>query len=106
MKGKLLAVAALGTFAMGGCAAVTNQPVTGFVFSDVKYAIDAEAGKGPGSKSGKAEAQSILGWIAQGDATLGAACANGGVTEIHTVEAHAFSVLGIWAKYTLTVTGE
>jgi hypothetical protein len=106
MKAKLLAVAALGTFALGGCASVTNQPLTGFLFTDMKYPLDAEAGKVPGPKTGKAEAQSILGWIAQGDASLQAACADGGISEIHTVEAHAWSILGILAKYTVTVTGE
>ena len=106
MKAKLLAVAAMGTFALGGCAMVRDQPVNGWIFSDVKFPVDAEAGKVPGSKTGKAEAQSILGWIAQGDASLTAACANGGITEIHSVEAHGYSILGIIAKYTVFVTGE
>jgi hypothetical protein len=87
-----------------GCA-LAAAPVTGFVYSDVKYGGEPTEAKGM-SKHGMAEAQSILGIVGQGDASVKAACANGGITTIHHVDYHAWSILGIYAKFTVHVYGE
>ncbi len=90
-----------------GCAAQAKQPVTGFLYSDVKAPIPSSIDNNVKPlKSGTAFAQSILGWVAIGDASIQTAARNGGITKIHHVEQHSQSVLGIVATYTITVYGE
>lgn len=105
MKRLARAFAALSLIAfISGCAAAV-QPVTGFVFSDVKGPVAATSAE-KATKVGTAECQSILGWIATGDASIDAAMRNGGITKIHHVDHHSWSILGILAKFTVTVYGE
>jgi hypothetical protein len=80
----------------------------GFLYTDLKYPsyYDGAAEKGPGSKSGTSQAVCYLGLVATGDASIDAACRNGGIATIHSVDTHGTSVLGLFATYTTTVTGE
>jgi len=87
-----------------GCA-LAAAPVTGVIYSDVKYGGAPTESAGM-SKHGMAEAQSILGAVGLGDASVKAACQNGGITKIHHVDYHAWSILGIYAKFTTHVYGE
>jgi hypothetical protein len=57
-------------------------------------------------KEGAAQATSILGVIAWGDAGISAAMADGGIKKIHHVDVDTFNVLGIYATYTIKVYGE
>jgi hypothetical protein len=65
---------------------------------------------GPGainySKAGKTDAQSILGLIATGDASIKTAANNGTIKTIQHVDSHAGSILGLIGKDTTTVYGD
>ena len=90
-----------------GCGASAKAPVTGFLYTDVTAPVTTSIDNTVKPlKSGTAFAQSILGWVAIGDASIRTAARNGGITKIHHVEQHTQSVLGIVATYTVTVYGE
>ena len=59
-----------------------------------------------GSKKGKAGAVSILGWVALGNASVEKAAKEAGITKISHVDEKSTGVLGLFAKYTVTVYGE
>jgi len=106
MKGlKCSIVALLLAFTLSGCAAMAVQPATGFLYSDVKAGMTATSNVGT-SKVGTAMAQSILGLICTGDASIEAACKNGGIKRIHHVDYHSKCILGLYAEYTVYVYGE
>lgn len=98
-----LAVFCMALFA--GCAAYSVSPVTGFFYTDVKGPMAVTSNTGF-SKVGVAKAQSILGWFANGDASIAAAMENGGIQKIHHVDFHSNSILGIIATFEVTVYGE
>ena len=62
---------------LSGCA-LTLTPATGMLYSDVKGPYHATSNTGY-SKVGVSRAESILGWIATGDASISAAMKNGGI---------------------------
>jgi len=88
-----------------GCAAMAVSPVTGMWYTDVKAPLTATANPGY-SKTGTAKCTSILGLIATGDASIEAAMKNGGITKVHHVDYKSNSILGIYAVYTVIVSGE
>lgn len=103
----LIAIMLLVAIYVTGCAASAKAPVTGFLYTDVTAPVATSIDNSVKPlKSGTAFAQSILGWIAIGDASVRTAARNGGITKIHYVEQHTQSVLGIVATYTVTVYGE
>ena len=87
---------------LAGCLSVST-PAIGILFTDVKYGGDAEGAIG--AKEGKACAQSILGLIAQGDASIEAAAKNGGIKTVTTVDHSAKNMLGIIGDYCTIVHG-
>lgn len=98
--GALLATAAC--LPLTGCLTVAT-PAIGTLFADVKW--DGMA-KGPiGTKEGKACAQSILGLIAQGDASIEAAAKNGGIKDVASVDHHTTNMIGIIGTYCTVVHG-
>ena len=101
----ILALLVTVCFGFVGCAMVGSPCGNGAIFSQFKAAQDLESGK-LGSKCGKAELQNILGWILTGDATIETAAKNAGITNVTHADYEGFSVLGIWAKYTIYVYGE
>ena len=80
-------------------------PVMGLMITDVRSPI-AETSKTPGSKIGEATADTILGLIASGDASIKKAAINGGITKIMTVEYKSYNIMGVFARFTTIVTGE
>ncbi|MDT8447762.1 MAG: TRL domain-containing protein [bacterium] len=91
---------------LSGCAA-TSAPVSGIVFTNVKSAQlvgNAEV-SGRALRTGEAKCKSILGMFATGDCSLEAAKKDGNITEVVTVDAESFSVLGFYAGYNLVVKG-
>ena len=88
-----------------GCAAMALSPVTGFVYTDVKYGLEVGTNT-RSTKVGTAECKSILGLIAIGDASIKAACLNAGITKIHHIDIKVKSILGFYATYTIIVYGE
>ena len=93
---------------LGGCAIGPPSPLYGSLYTNVTYPshYQGAAPKGPGSKSGSSKATNILGLVATGDASVNAACQDGSITTVHTVDQNATNVLGLWAVYTTEVTGE
>ena len=101
----LLTIAVFSMSLLTGCAAVTKQPLTGFLYSEVKDGMIANETSGMGKK-GTATATSILGWVATGDASITAAMKNGGITKVHHVDFESTSIIGVYATYTVVVYGE
>ena len=101
---KILALAiAAGSASLGGCLAV-GTPAVGVVYTDVKYGDVATTATAT-PKTGTACAESILGMFATGDASIEAAKANGGITEVASVDHTAHSVLGIYGEWCTVVKG-
>lgn len=100
--GFLVAVACLSS----GCAMATggNGSVSGFLYSG--YKMGGNVGTGTGTKTGEACASSILGIIATGDASLSAAKADGGITQVAHVDHDDFGILGIYASSCTIVVGQ
>ncbi|MDD5507183.1 MAG: TRL-like family protein [Bacteroidales bacterium] len=101
---KKLMVLLIGVFFLAGCA-VVKTPLTGFIYSDVKapFAVTSNTGA---DRVGTAEATSILGIVALGDASIDAAAKSAGITKIHHVDEHVTGILGIYARYKVVVYGE
>lgn len=85
-----------------GCIAVAT-PAIGIVLTDVTWDGDAEGAVG--RKEGKACADSILGLVARGDASIKAAAANGGISNVTRVDHYTNSFLGIIGEYCTIVGG-
>jgi hypothetical protein len=78
--------------------------VGGMFYTDVHGPVLATSNSGSG-KMGKATSKGIFG-VAMGDSSIKAAAANGGITKIEHVDYHTETILGVWAKTTVTVYGE
>jgi hypothetical protein len=86
-----------------GCATVAN-PLPAFIYSDVKGPINAH-GSFDATKTGEACAQSYLGWVSVGDASIDAAKAAGGIKEVSTIDYKSTSVLAVYASFCTIVKG-
>ncbi len=98
-----LAVIALVGLGLVGCQIVAS-PMAGGIFNETKYgfvATDASAA----NKEGKACGTSILGLVAQGDASITAAKANGNITTVAAVDHYAKNILGIYGEWCTIVRG-
>ncbi|RKY16182.1 MAG: TRL-like protein family [Planctomycetota bacterium] len=100
----LLLVAAV---LLPGCANVypPYQSMPGFVYSEMTtpgYASDEDLG----TKSGVSAAESFVGIVAVGDASIAAGAADGGISKVTHVDYHTFSILGVYAKFECFVYGE
>jgi len=102
---KLAALVVVTCFA-SGCAMATggNGGVSGFLYSG--YKMGGNVGPGQGTKTGEACASSILGLIAVGDASISAAKADGGITQVAHVDHDDFGILGIYASSCTIVVGQ
>jgi hypothetical protein len=87
-----------------GCATVVT-PAFGWIYTDVKWPQGATSNAGRG-KIGSGEAMSVLGIVAVGDASIESAAGKAGITKIHHVDYHSWSILGVYGKITTTVYGE
>ncbi|MCB1169454.1 MAG: TRL-like family protein [Leptospiraceae bacterium] len=77
-------------FAIGNCASGGFGP-TGFIFTSTKIGVHGTSPNG--AKSGEACAQSFLGLVAIGDASVSAAAAAGGITAVQSIDIEVFSLL-------------
>jgi hypothetical protein len=100
---KLIAI--FGAALLLSSCAMVSSPIMGSLYTDVKAPLAATSNAGA-SKVGTAEAQSILGIIATGDASINTAAKNGGITKISHVDYQGTSILGIIATYKVYVYGE
>ncbi len=101
---KKITLVALSAFVLSSCAFV-KAPLTGFIYTDMKSPLTATS-NGNSSKVGMAKAQSILGIVATGDASIETAAKNAGITKIHHIDEHATGIVGIVATYEIIVYGE
>ena len=104
-KIKLVVLAAGGAMLFSSCAMVRTAPLTGLLYTSMKSPMGITSNAGA-SKVGSAEATSILGLVATGDASIDAAAKAGGITKIHHVDEESTAILGIIAKYKVVVYGE
>jgi hypothetical protein len=105
---KLIALAALLGLAAssGGCAIASggNGFASGYIYSG--YKMGGNLGPGAGAKIGESCASSILGMVAVGDASVSAAKAAGGITQVSHIDHDNFSVLGVYATTCTVVVGQ
>lgn len=102
---KTATLIALAAFALGGCAgSATMNDVPGALFAQYQSGRDAEGSVG--GKTGKACAESFLGWFAIGDASVQTAAENGGISTVTSVDRHVKNVLGVYAEYCTVVKGK
>lgn len=86
-----------------GCA-TARGPLMGALYTSTQSGLTATPQAGP--KWGEACANSILGLVATGDASIEAARRNGGITSIASVDEKSSSLLGIYATYCTVVRGK
>ncbi len=87
-------------FMLAGCASYVPM---GAIYTDGKMGI--QAASGAGGKMGRACMTSILGLVATGDASIEAAKAAGGITEVTNINYEVNNILGIYGQYCLVVQG-
>ena len=87
----------------GGCA-MARSPVTGFAYTSTQAGLSATSNQ-TGNRVGKACANSYLGIIATGDASIETARRNGGITMITSIDEESSSTLGVYAEYCTVVRG-
>ena len=91
-------------FSLAACGAIVASPVAGTTFNETKYGNIATAETAT-TKEGKACATSILGAVGQGDASIAAAKANGGITKVTSVDHYAKSIFAIYGEWCTIVKG-
>ena len=92
----------LSLMVLSGCA--TYMP-TGAAFTEIAIPVNATpAAKAP-TKTGESKCTSVLGLVANGDASIAAACKAGGITEIHHVDWKAKNIFGVYGEFTCVVYG-
>jgi hypothetical protein len=102
---KMFAVSLSIVALMSSCAMVNRSPLVGVLYTNVK-SPSLVTNNSNASKVGTAEATSILGIVATGDASIDAAAKSAGITKIHHVDEESTSILGLFAKYKVFVYGE
>jgi len=85
--------------------AIVKSPLGAVLYTDVKAPLTATSNSSS-TKVGTAEATSILGLVATGDASIEAAAKSAGITKIHHVDEQSTNILGLFAKYKIYVFGE
>ena len=84
---------------LGGCM-IVDSPIKGIMGTEVIWGeVAGKAAEADTAKQGKACAESILGLIAHGDASVRAAKENGGITEVSSIDHSArnlFNIVGEW----------
>jgi len=98
-----LAAVSVVCLTLAGCM-IVQTPAIGIIFTEVKYG-DFATTSTAATKEGKACASSILGWVATGDASVTAAKAAGGITNVSTIDHTAKNILGIIGEWCTVVKG-
>jgi len=101
----------LGAMSLGiglsGCM-IVEAPIRGVIGTEVIWGDMAigEPGSPTSGKVGKACAESILGLMARGDASVRAAKENGGITEVTGIDHSARNFFGIVGEWCTLVRGK
>ena len=94
----------VGLMSVTGCM-IVDTPVMGVLGSRVRWGEFAQGDDKAGQKEGKACMETLLGLLARGDASVRAAKANGGITEVSVVDHSARNFLNIVGEYCTIVRG-
>ena len=86
------------------CVATPVGP--GIFYTGVKAPLEATSSNEPFTKAGRAKASQVLGVAAWGDASIQTAATAAGIKTIHHVDYEAFSVLGVYSSFEVTVYGD
>jgi hypothetical protein len=93
---------------LSGCM-IVDSPIKGILGTEVIWGDIATGKSGSAnpdaSKEGKACAESILGLLARGDASVRAAKENGNITEVTSVDHSAKNLLNIFGEWCTIVKG-
>ena len=101
----LVAVSGLLLTTVAGCS-MAASPVTGRIWvNHVKGPVLVGDNTAGWSKTGVAEAQSIVGF-ASGDASIKAAMDSVGMTKIHHVDSETSCILAVYATYKTVIYGD
>ena len=102
-----LSVGLAALLALSGCYHAPVMPPPGYIYADISSVVDTgPMGETLGSRRGSATSTSILGLVAQGDCSVRAAAANGGITNIHHIDYEFKNIVGVLQELTIVVTGE
>lgn len=104
MKANLLLVLGLATAVLTGCA-YSLAPVTSTIYGKVQGPVTATSVPGPATKTGRACANSVLGIVASGDASIEAAKRAGGITSVISVDFESKNILFVYASFCTVVHG-
>ena len=80
------------------------SPIAGTTFNETKYGNIA-TDESVATKEGKACAESWFTAIGQGDASIVAAKANGGITKVSSVDHYVKNIMGIYGQWCTIVKG-
>src|SRR2546428_6538724 len=98
-----LALSLAGVLALSGCAYAAS-PLFGGLYTKVNGPVNATSNQA-GNKTGRVCANSILGIIATGDASIESAKRAGGITSVTSVDFESTSILGLYATFCTIVRG-
>lgn len=98
-----LTLLALASLVGWGCQPVASH-LLGTLYVDVKGPINATDATG-GAREGRACAQTVLGLVATGDASIETAMRAGGIKQISSVNYEANHILGVIGKFCTVVRG-
>jgi len=104
MRKSTLSLALAAAALLPACVATPVGP--GIFYTGVKAPLEATSSKEGFSKTGKAKASQVCGVAAWGDSSIQAAAMAGGIKTIHHVDYEAFSVLGVYSSFEVTVYGD
>jgi hypothetical protein len=93
-------------FLFTGCAtgSLFSHTGPGFIYSN-HYEGDLVTANQAGRKRGQACTENILGLVTSGDASLSAAMKNGGIVAVSSVDHYYKSILSVYGKMCVIVTG-
>ncbi len=105
MRLLLCALAVVGMMvAMGGCCFPQGPVVSGLMI-DQKGPVSMGEFSVKSLKEGRSKAAGVI-LVAWGDASIGTAMKDAGITRIHHVDCEVLNVLGIYARYETIVYGD
>ena len=91
---------------LSGCM-IVDSPIKGVLGTEVIWGdVAGKSAEADTVKQGKACAHSILGLLAEGDASVRAAKENGGITEVSSIDHSARNLLNIVAEWCTLVRGK
>ncbi len=101
MKKVILPMLLGATLLSAGCAGLGPM---GIIYTDASLPRQAESNE-VGTKHGTAMCTSILGLILTGDCSIETAAKQAGINNISSVNTDVKNILGVYATYTTTVSG-